>query len=63
MVKSNNMKNGIDYCVLCEARGDDNVEAEFRIEFNGDVIPVCAIHYDLVKSDNLYDILDEQSDE
>lgn len=50
-------------CILCEAQGTDNVEADFKAEFNGDFIPVCKVHYDLLEKDNLLNILDEQSGE
>lgn len=51
------------YCVLCEVQGNDLVEAELMVKFNGDLIPVCRICHDLVEKDNLLSLLDEESDE
>ena len=47
------------YCVLCEAEGN-SIEAEFFVKFNGDLIPVCSYHNELVKNENLLDILEDE---
>lgn len=51
------------YCVMCEAQGYDYIEADHFIKINNDLIPVCSMHQELVKADNLLNILDEESSE
>lgn len=48
-----------DYCVICETVGVETIALK-KIEFNGDLIPVCDFHYNTLENNpELLDLLDE----
>ena len=52
-------------CILCESEGREGVKAIYfkKIDFSGDLIPVCQYHKDALEEDSCNPFEDEQSDE